>query len=282
MRIGISMSSIDHVHNTRHSARSIALGLQREFDLTSIELVLEGVGRRYAPYPWEFEETELKELDAFLEHFDRRGAHLPFFNLNVIAANERVREDAMEQLRLAMEIAKRLKLDYGVVHATGTTEGLATESEPRRQLLAFTRLAALCEGSGLTLSIENAQNLHDIERCGEMVRSLRGDGLPVSMTFDTGHANLNRAGQTEAAFNRFGTVADAAESCIDIIDNIHLHNNDGTSDQHLGLMDGSMDLRSCIDRLRRLKYTGSLTIETGERVGDLSAETALLREWCDA
>ena len=281
MHIGISMSTIDHRHNTRNAARGIAAGLQKRFNLTSIELVLEGVGRLMAPYPWEFEAAELDELASFLAPFERRGAHLPFFNLNVIAANERVREDAMEQLQSAIDIAKRLELDYVVAHATGTTEGLATESEPRRQFLAFTRMAGFCEGSGLSLSVENAGNLHNIEQCGEMIRSLRADGLPVTMTFDTGHWNINYAGQTNKGNARPGTIADAIESNIDIIDNIHLHNNDGTSDQHLGLENGTIDLASCIDRLKRLKYAGSLTIETGDNVDDLSAEVALLKKWCE-
>ncbi len=282
MHIGISMSTIDHRRNTRSAARDIAASLHRQFGLTSIELVLEGVGRLMAPYPWEFEAAELTELASFIAPYERTGAHLPFFNLNVIAANERVREDAMEQLQSAIDIAKGLGLDYVVAHATGTTEGLATESEPRRQFLAFTRLAGFCEGSGLSLSVENAGNLHDIEQCGEMIRSLRTDGLPVTMTFDTGHWNINYAGQEDRAKTKSATIADAVESNIDIIDNIHLHNNDGTSDQHQGLANGTMDLGPCIRRLKQLNYAGSLTIETGDAVDDLPAEVVLLKQWCDA
>jgi hypothetical protein len=39
-------------------------------------------------------------------------------------------------------------------------------------------------------------------------------------------------------------VADALGECIDILNNIHLHNNDGTFDQHRGLLDGSVDLKA--------------------------------------
>jgi len=125
MYVGLCMSCIDHGRNTRSEAREIASKLSREFDLNHIEIVLEGIGRRHAPYPWEWEEAELREVADFIEPFERKGAHLPFFSMNVIAANEGVREEAMKQMQMAIDISKQLDLDYGVVHATGSTEGLA-------------------------------------------------------------------------------------------------------------------------------------------------------------
>ena len=121
MHVGFSMNCIDHDRQSRSEARQEALKISSEFNLTSIELVLEGIGRQFAPYPWEYEESELRELDDFLAHFHHRGGHLPFYNLNLIAVNVRVREEAMEQLRLSIEIAKRLNLNYAVVHARGTS-----------------------------------------------------------------------------------------------------------------------------------------------------------------
>ena len=279
MHVGICLSAIDHDRHTRSEAREKVLRLQERFNLTSVELILEGIGRRFAPYPWEWEEEEYREVEAFLTHFQHTGAHLPFFALNVISVNERVREDAMEQMRLAIEVAKRLDLDYAVAHASGTTEGIMTAREPRRQYLAFTRLAGLCKGSGMTLSIENAQNLHEIEECAAMIRRLKNDeGLPVAMTFDTGHANLPKRGP-EAPFKPYGTLADALGECIDILNNIHLHNNDGTSDQHQGLMDGSVDLKACIRRLRDLDYQGSISLEVRPQTQDLAGEISTLMEW---
>jgi len=186
----------------------------------------------------------------------------------------------MDQMRMAIEVARTLGLDYAVTHATGTTEGLVTEREPHRQYLAFKRLAGLCVGSSLTMSIENASNLHDIITCSDMIRSLGNEGLPVAMTFDTGHANISHLDQPPPHL-QFGTVADAMEACIDIIDNVHLHNNDGSGDQHQGLLDGSMDLKSCIKRLKRLDYKGSISVEVRPGIKDLGGEIARLLEWCN-
>lgn len=280
MHLGISMNCIDHEGKSRSEARDQALGISSEFKLTSIELVLEGVGRQFAPYPWEYEESELRELENFVTHFQRRGGHLPFYNLNIIAVNVRVREEAMEQLRMSIEIAKRLELDYVVVHARGSTEGIALDREPRRHLKALGRLASYCNGSGVVLSIENAEALHDIESCSNLIRSLKGDGLPVAMTFDTGHANIPHYTQ-DIPYRRYGTMADAIESCFDIINNIHLHNNHGNYDEHLGMLDGNIDLRSCIQRLRDMDYQGSISIELGYWIENLRREIATLKEWIE-
>jgi sugar phosphate isomerase/epimerase len=112
-----------------------------------------------------------------------------------------------------------------------------------------------------------------------MIRRLKNDeGLPVAMTFDTGHANLPKRGP-EAPFKRYGTIADALGECIDILNNIHLHNNDGTFDQHRGLRDGSVNLKACIQRLRDLNYQGSISIEARPQTQDLAGEISTLMEW---
>jgi sugar phosphate isomerase/epimerase len=279
MYVGISMTCIDHRNATRQEARARALELSKHFNLKSIEVVLEGVGRNFAPYPWEFEENELKELEDFMLNFPHKGVHLPFYHMDVIAVNPRMREEAMAQMKMAIEIAKRIKADYAVVHATGTTHGLATASEPRRQFKAFSRMAEYCEGSGVTLSIENAGNLHDIEKCVGMIKSLRDEGLDISMTLDTGHANLPGF-EGEPQFGRYGSVAGALERCAEYINNVHLHNNHGNTDQHLGLLDGTIDLRSCIEKLKEIKYQGALSFEA-EGLVDVEKEVAMLKEWCN-
>ena len=278
MELGISMNVIDHRHNSREEAREIALRLKEQFDLTSIEVVLDGVGRQFAPYPWEYKDSDIAEAAEFIEPFDVKGGHLPFVSLNPIALNERVREDSMEQMRLAIEVAKQLKLNYGVIHASGNTSGMAVDREPRRHYQALRRCAAVCGDSGMKLSIENAAGFVDIKTCTDSIRALKEEGFPVSMTFDTGHANLPVNGG-EVAFQPYGSVADAIEYCIDLIDNIHLHNNHGKRDEHLGLTDGTIDLKSCIERLRNLNYQGSISLEFGPQVEDIKAEIQTLKEW---
>ena len=279
MYIGICMSVFDHSRYSRKEAREAALKLKGQFGFTTIEIILEGVGRQFAPYPWEWTEEELEAVGNFVNQFDHKGAHLPFYNLNVIAVNERVREDAMAQMQLAIEVAGRLNLDYVVAHATGSTEGMMTTREHHRHFQAFKRMASWCQEAGTTLTIENASNLHEIDACIKMVHMLRDEGFPVGMTFDTGHANISRLGK-EPPYKKYGNVVDALMACNDILQNVHLHNNDGTGDQHQGLRNGTIDLETCISRLKEADYKGSLSMETRSNEQELADDCAALVEWC--
>ena len=276
---GICLSVIDHRGCSRKEARETALNLKKQFGLTSVELVLEGVGRLYAPYPWEWGEEEIADVSRFADPFEHKGAHLPFYNLNVIAVNERVREDAMAQMQSAIEVAGRLNLDYVVAHATGTTEGMMTDREHQRNFKAFKRMAGWCREAGIALTIENAANLHEIDECIDMIHQLRDEGCSVGMTFDTGHANISRLGK-EPPYMKYGTVADALMACKDVLQNVHLHNNDGTADQHRGLRNGTIDLETCISRLAEAGYKGSLSMETRTDEQRLADDCAVLMEWC--
>ena len=51
MHVGICLSAIDHDCHTRSEAREKVLRLREEFNFNSVELVLEGIGRKFAPYP---------------------------------------------------------------------------------------------------------------------------------------------------------------------------------------------------------------------------------------
>ena len=279
MYLGICMSGIDHNRYSRKEAREEALKLQKQFGLTSIEIILEGIGRRFAPYPWEWGTEEIDEVADFVNQFDHKGAHLPFYNLNVIAVNERVREDAMAQMQSAIDVAGRLNLDYVVAHATGSTEGIMFDREHHRHFQAFKHMARWCQDAGTTLTIENAGNLHEIDACVKMIHMLRDEGFPVAMTFDTGHANISRLGQ-EPPYKQYGDVADALMACEDVLHNIHLHNNDGSADQHQGLLKGSIDLKACVSCLPELGYKGSVSLETRPGEGGLANDCTKLMEWC--
>lgn len=281
MHVGLCLSAMDHRRYSRSQVREKVGELSKKYGLDHVELVLEGVGRRFAPYPWEWSPGELREVKDFLRPFTVSGAHLPFFGLNVISVNERVREEAMDQMRRAIEVAKALGVDYAVVHATGTTEGLLTSKEFDRHFKAFNRMLEWCHGSTMILSIENAQNLHDLNECATMVRRLKKEkGLPVAMTFDTGHAHHSKDGKP-APYRSFGTLADALEQCLDVVNNIHLHNNDGSSDQHRGLLQGTGELKACLERLRQRGFQGTISLEVRPLEEELEREIETLLHWLE-
>ena len=280
MHIGFSMICLSPQGLTRSELREKALEIARRHSLTGIELILEGIGGLWSPYPWEWQEEEIEEVKEFLTNFGKTGAHLPFINMNLVALNTRVREETLTQIEAAIEVVKKLDVDYAVVHANGSTDRWAANMEPHWLLESLRRLARPLEGSGTSLSIENGYNLNDLGVWLEAVQTLKTEGLPVSMTLDTGKANLVLEGE-KPAYHVFETMTGAVEKCFALLDNIHLHNHkEGTFISHLGLKEGDIDLEALVRTLKRLGFEGSLTLElTPTPEEKLDKEISIMKTW---
>ena len=71
------------------------------------------------------------------------------------------------------------------------------------------------------------------------------------MTFDTGHANM---------FD--GSIGDKIRYAGDLIKIMHVHDNDGTADQHLNPYGGNIDWADLAEALFDIGYAGVLNLET--------------------
>jgi sugar phosphate isomerase/epimerase len=130
-----------------------------------------------------------------------------------------------------------------VVHPSGWTPGRkeltpqqASEAAvPRRPRLDsfMRRLADIGENAGVTFLIENQPYNcylgHDPVGLAAQIAAV-GSGR-IRMCFDTGHAHIT------------ADVYRSLQSCAPVIDYLHIHDNDGTQDNHLmpGAPGGSID-----------------------------------------
>ncbi len=134
-------------------------------------------------------------------------------------------------------LARRLGGSMVVVHpapnrAPGTTVSPA-ETELRSQALerSSRELAKIGEKIGVTFLIENQPPMAylgtDPRQLAKLVRKIASPRF--RMCFDVGHAHL-----TDSA-------AQSLRDCADVIDYLHIHDNDGTEDLHLLPGDGNID-----------------------------------------
>jgi len=110
-------------------------------------------------------------------------------------------------------------------------------------------LADACERAGMRLAIEVIPN--ELATAAAVFDWLRGD-LDLGQTgacLDTGHAHLT------------GGVTDAIERLAGDIITTHLHDNRGTSDDHLLPFDGTIDWLSTLFGLVKIGYAGPLIFE---------------------
>ncbi len=138
----------------------------------------------------------------------------------------------------AIEFAAILRCPYIVVHPVrGTVE------ENIRYYGKF-------RGSGILIAIENMESDKEISRHSEINEIIASNPEGLRALFDTGHANL--------------LGLDLKEEIMGYKDNLiglHIHDNDGRSDQHLIPFMGNIDWRSFISGLREIGYKGLLTYE---------------------
>ncbi|MGH9378590.1 MAG: sugar phosphate isomerase/epimerase family protein [Terriglobia bacterium] len=163
---------------------------------------------------------------------------------------KRLRIEAMDEIKRAIEIAERLPFRYLALHL-GRPED---EYDLRKFDAAFTSLEHLrifAKERGAEILLENtAGALSTPERLQQFIQYTR---LEVKACFDAGHAHLT------------GGVSAAIEILKPFIATAHLHDNRKEQDEHLMPFEGTIDWPATIGALRALPGPPIALIELHDR-----------------
>ena len=183
-------------------------------------------------------------LDAALE-VPRRVLHAPFAELCPAAIDPLVREVAKRRFLQAAALAKRYGAEKMVVHS-GFIPLVYYPEWFAPQSAAFWR-EFLIDVDGLTLCVENVMETSPdaLRQVAEQVNDPR-----LRICFDVGHA-----------FCQSGDLAPWLDALAPYISHVHLHNNHGSFDEHLGLPDGTLDIAAVIRQLEALAPQATYTLE---------------------
>ena len=183
-------------------------------------------------------------LDAALE-VPRRVFHAPFAELCPAAIDPLVREVAKRRYLQAAALAKRYGAEKMVVHS-GFIPLVYYPEWFAPQSAAFWR-EFLNDVDGLTLCVENVMETSPdaLRQIAEQVNDPR-----LRICFDVGHA-----------FCQSGELAPWLDALAPYSSHVHLHNNHGTFDEHLGLPDGTLDMAAVIRQLEALAPQATYTLE---------------------
>ncbi len=183
-------------------------------------------------------------LDAALE-VPRRVLHAPFAELCPAAIDPLVRAVTRRRFLQAAALAKRYGAEKMVVHS-GFIPLVYYPEWFAPQSAAFWR-EFLNDVDGLTLCVENVMETSPdaLRQVAEQVNDPR-----LRICFDVGHA-----------FCQSGELAPWLDALAPYISHVHLHNNHGTFDEHLGLPDGTLDMAAVIRQLEALAPQATYTLE---------------------
>ncbi|GAB6037807.1 sugar phosphate isomerase/epimerase [Fundidesulfovibrio butyratiphilus] len=194
------------------------------------------------------------------ERLEREGLtcslHLPFFDLQPGSADSLLLEATRERLRRAMQVAKIYRPRHLVAHARydHLLYMLTYPLWKERSLETWKRTLDVWPDHP-PLYLENTAE-PDPATVTELVETLAVDhGMAVGLCLDFGHWYSFAKGKEE---NNLDAWLDAAQSCLS---HVHLHDNDGSFDQHLGLGAGTIPWEDVFEGLEKRNLTPTVTFE---------------------
>ncbi|MDQ7830752.1 MAG: sugar phosphate isomerase/epimerase family protein [Desulfovibrionaceae bacterium] len=186
--------------------------------------------------------------------------HLPFFDLQPGAADALVREATRERLGRAMDVARGYRASHLVGHAA-YERFLYIRSYPEWRDRAVETWAAVLATwpDHPPLHLENVHETDPATVSG-LALALR-ERLPesagrIGVCFDVGHWHSFAGGHA------LGNLVDWVETLAPVLTHLHLHDNDGTFDQHLAPGTGTIPWAEFFAILGRLGLAPSVTFET--------------------
>jgi sugar phosphate isomerase/epimerase len=186
------------------------------------------------------------KVQKMLEHKPSLSIHAPFMDLSPGAVDSQVREATLKRFSQVLDIAEILKPKAIVFHSGyekwkyALNIGLWLE----KSLMTWEPLNAKAAAMGVKIAIENIFE-DEPTNLIMLMEAMSSDNFGIC--FDTGHFNL---------FSKVPLEAWIAALKPYIIE-LHLHDNNRTSDQHLPVCDGTFDFKGFFELLgdRNCIYT---------------------------
>jgi sugar phosphate isomerase/epimerase len=186
------------------------------------------------------------------------SVHAPFADINIASPSKTMLNAMLKRLEKSMAYASALNASIWVFHP-GLKTGVSM-FYPRMdwlQNLKTTRLLLKkAKDYGVKIAIENVPEpypflMKSVEDFLKFYEEINED---IGLVFDVGHANLN------------GQIGSFLTTFRDKIVHVHLHDNDGKADQHLGIGYGTINWENVAKLFKKISYEKILIIESVEHV----------------
>ena len=173
---------------------------------------------------------KIYEVWAALEHKPSLSIHAPFMDLSPGAVDSQVRAATLKRFGQTLDIAEILKPKAIVFHSgyEKWKYALNTDIWLEKSLMTWQPLNTRAAAMGIKIAIEN---IFEDEPSNLKLLMEEMNSSNFGICFDTGHFNLFSKAPLELWMS----------SLKPYFIELHLHNNDRTSDQHLSISEGTFD-----------------------------------------
>lgn len=172
------------------------------------------------------------------------------YNLQIASPWVPVRKASMMQIIRAFPILEMLGAELVHIHLDDSAKR-ERENMFKWNSEAIGELYDMAAEHGLKLMVENGRLAQEWQF--ELFQFVLKENPKVYFNLDVGHANLGvKKNLTPKLLKFFGKR----------LAHVHVHDNNGTEDQHLELGKGNIDWKKIVHLLKKVGYDGTITLET--------------------
>jgi sugar phosphate isomerase/epimerase len=199
--------------------------------------------------------SDIAGLKKKLDYNPGLSIHAPFMDLSPGAVDSMVRGATMERFRQILDVAEILGPKTVVFHSgyEKWKYALNVDLWLEQSLLTWREVVKRAAGMGVKVAIEN---IFEDEPSNLKLLMENMNSADFGICFDTGHFNL---------FSKI-SIEEWMESLNPYIVELHLHDNDRTSDQHLPIGDGTFDFGRFFGLLRNRDCVCTIESHSPEKV----------------
>jgi sugar phosphate isomerase/epimerase len=199
--------------------------------------------------------NSINSVREMLSHSPSLSIHAPFMDLSPGAVDSKVREATINRFSHVFDISEILRPKVIVFHSGYEKWKYALNMDLwlEKSLMTWKPLNARAEAMGVKIAIENIFE-DEPANLGMLMEAMASANFGVC--FDTGHFNLFSKVPLEIWMS----------SLRPYILELHLHDNDRTSDQHLPVSQGTFDFKGFFRLLGDRDCTYTLEAHSTESV----------------
>lgn len=184
--------------------------------------------------------------------------HSPFADINIASPSKPLLKASMKRLEQSMAYANALNAKLWVLHP-GAKTGISMfypGADWKQNIQSLKALSKTAEEYGVTVAVENLPEKYGflMKTAEDFQRFYTETGLETGIVLDFGHANLE--GQIDGFLQKLPKK----------IVHIHVSDNHGETDQHLGVGYGKINYPQIAQTLKQIGFSGNIVIESVDHI----------------
>jgi sugar phosphate isomerase/epimerase len=195
-------------------------------------------------------QNDLSEIKKKTEGLSSITVHGPFYDLIPASRDRRISDVTLFRFNQSYKVADELRADHIIFHSGFVPETCPEDLWLKNSIHFWNRFLSN-KSDDIKIHIENVYE-ENYELLYKLVKKIDRDH--VSLCLDVGHVNIYSS----------RSIDDWVEGLNSKIGYVHLHNNDGKSDDHLGFNEGSIDMKHILSLLDEYCPNAVKTLEVFE------------------